>query len=173
MLKTLDGFLVKLYKFCGILAACFITLIVVLVVIRIGSRLTGIYVPGLSEGAGYCLAIAGSLGLAYTFGEHGHIRVEMLIERLRRKTRFRFEIFVLAVATTFASYIAMYTIKLAYVSYLYDERSSKSDELLLLIPQIPFALGFTVFAVCLFHTLILAIFTKELGYLDQPSSASH
>ena len=170
---TIDRLLTKMYRVCGLLAACFIVLIVILVMIRIGSRLSGVYIAGLSEYSGYCLALAGSLGLAYTFGEHGHIRVEMLIERLRRTVRFKFEIGVLLVATVFAAYVAYYMIKLAYVSYLYHDISSKSDEMLLAIPQAPFALGFTLFAICLFHTLVRALATRSLGYLEHKGSAGH
>lgn len=171
--RTLDTLLNRLYKLCGALAAFFIALIVILVIIRIGSRLSGIYVAGLSEYSGYCLALAGSLGLAYTFGEHGHIRVEMLIERLRKPTRFKFEIFVLSVATVMASFLAYYTIKLAYVSHLYDDISSKSDGMHLVVPQAPFALGFTLFAICLFHTLVRALATKKIGYLEHKGTAGH
>tara|TARA_B100000767_G_scaffold274728_1_gene308696 strand:- start:1273 stop:1815 length:543 start_codon:yes stop_codon:yes gene_type:complete len=171
--QKFDKFLNRAYQLCGQLAAFFIVLIVVLVLIRIGSRLIGVYVPGLSQLSGYCLALAGSLGLAYTFGEHGHIRVEMLIERLSIGTRFRFEIFVLTVATCFSGFVAFYVIKLAYVSYLFGEHSSKDDQILLVIPQIPFALGFTLFTICLFHNLIRALATKSLGYLEHKGMSGH
>ena len=173
LFQFLDRALHRLYRLCGFLAAGFIALIVVLVMIRIGSRLGGFYIPGLSEYSGYCLALAGALGLAYTFGEHGHIRVEMLIEGLRQKSRFRLEILVLGVATAFSGYLAWYTAKLAYVSYLYDDISSKSDEIHLVIPQTPFAVGWSIFTLCLFHTLIRALATKELGYLQHKGTAGH
>lgn len=173
LLLYIDATLNKLYRLCGVLAACFIVAIVGVVLVRILSRLFGFYVGGLAEYAGYCLAIAGSLGLAYTFGEHGHIRVEMLIEMLRSKVRYRQEVFVLALATAFASYVAWFTVKLAYVSYLYDDHSSKSDEIFLVIPQAPFALGFTLFAICLFHTLVRVLLTGNLGKLEHKADGAH
>ena len=172
-LLFLDRFLTRLYRLCGYLAACFILVIVGAVIIRILSRLMGFYVAGLAEYAGYSLAIAGALGLAYTFGEHGHIRVEMLIEKLRNKARFRMEVFVLALAAAFSSYVAWFTIKLAYVSWLYDDHSSKSDEIFLVIPQAPFALGFTLFAICLIHSLIRVLLTRQLGGLAHKSDGAH
>ena len=166
MLLKIDQLLPRLYRLCGLLAALCIILIVLLVMVRIGSRITGHYIPGLSEYSGYCLALAGSLGLAYTFGEHGHIRVEMLIESLRRKTRFKFELVILSIASVMAGYVAFYMVKQAYISYLYEDFSTKSDEILLAIPQAPFALGFVMFTVCLVHTLIKAMATGQITYLQ-------
>ncbi|WP_112323743.1 TRAP transporter small permease [Oceanibium sediminis] len=171
-LLFLDAALNRLYRICGMLAACFIVAIVGVVMVRILSRLMGFYVPGLAEYAGYCLAIAGALGLAYTFGEHGHIRVEMLIEKLRGKTRFRSEVFVLAFAAAISSYVAWYTIRLAHVSWLYEDHSSKSDEILLVVPQAPFALGFTLFTICLVHTLVRVLLTGELAGLSRKSDGA-
>jgi TRAP-type C4-dicarboxylate transport system permease small subunit len=172
-LLFVDRALTSLYRLCGMFAALFIVAIVGVVIVRILSRLFGFYVAGLAEYAGYSLAISGALGLAYTFGEHGHIRVEMLIEKLRDRSRFRLEVFVLALAAAFASYVAWFTIKLAYVSWLYDDHSSKSDEIFLAIPQAPFALGFTLFAVCLIHTLVRVLLTGELGGLAHKSDGAH
>jgi TRAP-type C4-dicarboxylate transport system permease small subunit len=173
ILRSLDKGLTQLYRLCGLMAAGFIVAIVGVVIVRILSRLMGFYVAGLAEYAGYCLAIAGSLGLAYTFGEHGHIRVEMLIESLRTKTRYRMEVFVLCLATAFASFVAFYVGRLAYVSYLYEDHSSKSDEIFLVLPQAPFALGFALFAICLFHTLIRVLISGELGGLEHKSDGAH
>ena len=92
-----------MYRACGALAGAFIVLIGILVLINIGSRIVGAFVPGMTEGAGYCMAAAGALGLAYTFGEHGHIRVTMLVQRLRgRRTRFVVEWATLAAAAGLA-----------------------------------------------------------------------
>lgn len=173
VLLFLDRTLTRFYRLCGMLGACFIVVIVGVVILRILSRLMGFYVPGLAEYAGYSLAIAGSLGLAYTFGERSHIRVELLIETLERKARFRLEVFVLTMACGIASYAAWYTARLAYVSWLYEDHSSKSDAMLLVIPQAPFALGFVLFAVCLIHTLVRVLLTGRLGGLERKSDDAH
>jgi TRAP-type C4-dicarboxylate transport system permease small subunit len=172
-LLLIDATLTRLYRLCGLLAAGFIVVIVVVGIVRILSRLMGFYVAGLAEYAGYSLAIAGALGMAYTFGECGHIRMEMLIEKLPRKARFRLEVFVLALAAAVSTYVAFYTIKLAYVSWLYDDHSSKSDEMLLTIPQAPFALGFTLFAICLIHTLVRILVNRNLDMLAHKSHGAH
>ena len=170
---TLDNLLNRLYYYCGIAAAFFIALIAVLVIVSIGARLLGVFVPGMTESAGYCLAISGSLGLAYTFGQRGHIRVEMLIGRLRSKVRFWVEMFVLLSATGFSSYLAFYLLKMVVVSHDFGDRSDGSDEMLIWIPQAPMALGFTLFAICLFHAFVKAMVTRNIDHLQSASDAAH
>ncbi len=161
-LHMLDRTLYRLYRLCGYLAAAFIALIGCLVLINIVSRLAGVFVPGMTEGAGYCMAAAGALGLAYTLGEHGHIRVSMVIGNMKGRLRFGFEIWALAVATGLACYLAYYLVRMVYVSYLFEDRSDGSDAVLIWIPQAPMALGFAVFAIALVHGLVRAIFSGDV-----------
>ncbi len=87
-----------------------------LVTLSIASRALGIYVPGLTDYSAYCLASAGTLGMAYTFGERGHIRVEMLVEQLHGRARFRLEVSALFLTTAMALYMAFYLARMTYVS---------------------------------------------------------
>lgn len=153
----LDRALRTLYLWCGYAAAALIVTIACLVVVNIVSRLAGTYVSGMTEGAGYCMAGAGALGLAYTLGEHGHIRVTMLLDRFQGKTRFRLELWALLIATALTCYLAWFLARMVYISWLFEERSDGSDEILIWIPQTALALGFAVFAICLVHTVINAI----------------
>ncbi|MDH3740461.1 MAG: TRAP transporter small permease subunit, partial [Hyphomicrobiales bacterium] len=123
MFSQIDRSLHALYRCCAYLAAAFIVLIGILVLVNITSRLLGVFVPGMTEGAGYSMAAAGALGLAYTFGEHGHIRVTMLIGKLRGRARYGSEMLALAVAAMFASYLGFYLLRMIYVSYQFEDRS--------------------------------------------------
>ncbi|MCZ7597331.1 MAG: TRAP transporter small permease [Gammaproteobacteria bacterium] len=96
----LEHHLRRLALACGPAAAVCIVLPALLVVVSIASRLAGVYIGGLTEGAGYCMAAAGSLGLAYTFLEGEHIRVDIVLNRLSARARLRCE--QLAVATSAA-----------------------------------------------------------------------
>ena len=73
MLKSLDRNLNKLYKFSGYVAAFFLILVAVFILIGISSRIFGFYIRGLAEYSGYCMAAASFFALAYTFVEGGHI----------------------------------------------------------------------------------------------------
>ena len=171
MLGQIDHGLHALYRWCGYLAAVFVFLIGALVLVNIVSRLAGAFVPGMTEGAGYCMAAAGALGLAYTFGEHGHIRVSMLVGRLRGKARFGMELAALLVAAAFSCYLGYYLVRMVYVSYVFEDRSDGSDELFIWIPQVPMAFGFAVFAIALVHAIVAGLATRHVG--SDEKSAGH
>ncbi len=162
MLGSVDKLISLICRLCGFLAAGAILILAGLVVVSIGSRAIGVYVPGLTDYAAYCLAWAGALGMAYTFGQHGHIRVEMLVDRMRGRQRYWFELSVLALATAMTLYLAFYLVKMAHTSWLYEDRSDGSDEILIWIPQLPFAIGFCLFAFVLVLALIKALIRRDL-----------
>ena len=170
-LVVLDRALRTLYLWCGYAAATLIVAIACLVVVNIVSRLLGSYVSGMTEGAGYCMAGAGALGLAYTLGEHGHIRVTMLLDRFHGKARFRLELWALLIATGLTCYLAWFVVRMVYISWLFEERSDGSDEILIWIPQTALALGFVIFAICLIHTVINALVRGDVERKESSPTA--
>ena len=162
VVDAIDTQLEKMYRWCGYMAAGLIVLMVVLVLINIISRLIHAFIPGLTEVAGYCMAGSGALALSYTFGDDGHIRVKMLLERLQGRSRWAVEIWALAVSAGLISYVAVFMIKMVYFSWLFEDRSDGSDAMLIWIPQLPMVLGFLVFAICLLHALIKMIISQSI-----------
>ena len=154
MLKSLDRNLNKLYRFSGYIAAIFLILIAVFILIGISSRIFGFYIRGLAEYSGYCMASASFFALAYTFVEGGHIRITLFFEKLSGFKKKIAEIWCFGVATFFSSYLAFYFIKMLVVSYKFQERSEGADEILIWIPQLSVALGSSIFFICVFHQLI-------------------
>ena len=157
MLKSLDRNLNKLYRFSGYIAAIFLILIAVFILIGISSRIFGFYIRGLAEYSGYCMASASFFSLAYTFVEGGHIRITLFFEKLSGFKKKIVEIWCLGVASFFSSYLAFYFIKMLVVSYKFQERSEGADEILIWIPQSSVALGSSIFFICVFHQLIKAL----------------
>ncbi len=157
MLKSLDRNLNKLYRFSGYIAAIFLILIAVFILIGISSRIFGFYIRGLAEYSGYCMASASFFALAYTFVEGGHIRITLFFEKLSGFKKKIVEIWCLGVASFFSSYLAFYFIKMLIVSYKFQERSEGADEILIWIPQSSVALGSSIFFISVFHQLIKAI----------------
>ena len=171
MAASIDRLIKVLCRLCGLLAALVLVVLAGLVVVSIASRAMGIYVPGLTDYAAYCLAWAGALGMTYTFGEHGHIRVEMLVDSLGGKLRYGLEVGVLGLAAAVVSYLAFYLTRMTWTSYEFQDRSDGSDEILIWIPQAPFAAGFILFAAVLVLAFARAILRGDLEGLAATKQA--
>ena len=160
MLDSLNNNLNKLYRFSGYIAAIFLILVAVFILIGISSRIFGFYIRGLAEYSGYCMASASFFALAYTFVEGGHIRITLFLEKLSGLKRRIVEVWCLSVGTFFSGYLAFYFVKMLIISYKFQERSEGADEILTWIPQTSVALGSTIFFISVLHQLIL-ITTKK------------
>ena len=160
MLRIIDKNLNKLYKFSGYIAAIFLILVAVFILIGISSRIFGFYIRGLAEYSGYCMAASSFFALAYTFVEGGHIRITLFLEKVSGNKKNILEIWCLIIASFYSGYLAYYFLKMLKISYEFQERSEGADEILIWIPQISVALGSLIFFVCVFHQLILRILNK-------------
>lgn len=154
-----DRMLKGLYALCGALAAGCIALIAVLVLASVVSRLAGVYIGGLTSIAGYAMAAAGSLGLAYTFGSGGHIRVDLVLNALAEGPRRRLDQIALLATTASVGYLAYYLSRMVSLSWSYGDLSDKSDAAPLWIPQLPVAFGVAVFAISLLHSAVVYLAT--------------
>ena len=154
MLNKINFYLEKIYKFSGYIAALFLIFIAIFILIGIFSRIFGFYIRGLSEYSGYCMAASTFFALAYTFGEGGHIRITLFIEKMNKKFRKLFEIWCLSIASIFSGYLAYYFVKMLIISFKFEERSEGADEILIWIPQSPLAIGSIILFVCILHNLL-------------------
>ena len=157
MLQSLDKNLNKLYKYSGYIAAIFLILVAVFILIGISSRVFGFYIRGLAEYSGYCMAAASFFALSYTFVEGGHIRITLFLEKFSGNRRWLIEIWCLSIASFFSGYLSFYFIKMLIISYKFQERSEGADEILIWIPQTSVAIGATIFFISVFHQFILNI----------------
>ena len=158
LFAALDRWLCRLYNLCGYMAAFLLVAMGVFIVASILTRLLGVYIPGLTEYSGYAMAGTGFLALAYTFQNQGHIRVGLLLNVLRGRNRHMLQIWCLAAATVFSGFLALYMVKMTYISWLLDDRSEGADAIPLWIPQTLPATGAAVFAVCVVHNFVKAVF---------------
>ena len=160
MFKSLDTTLNKLYKFSGYIAAFFLILVAVFILVGISSRIFGFYIRGLAEYSGYCMAAASFFALAFTFIEGGHIRITLFLEKLSGNRKRLAEIWCLTIASFFSGYLAFYFVKMLVISYKFQERSEGADEILIWIPQTCVAIGSVIFFISVFHQFILRIIKK-------------
>jgi len=157
MLKTLDKNLNKLYKFSGYIAAFFLILVAIFIIIGISSRIFGFYIRGLAEYSGYCMASASFFALAYTFVEGGHIRITLFLEKISGNNKWLIELWCLGITSFFSGYLSFYFVKMLIISYKFQERSEGADEILIWIPQTSVAIGSTIFFICVLHQFTLNI----------------
>ena len=161
MLRSLDKNLNKLYKFSGYIAAIFLILVAVFILIGVSSRIFGFYIRGLAEYSGYCMASASFFALAYTFVEGGHIRITLFLEKFSGKKKWILENWCLSLASLFSGYLAFYFIKMLIISYKFQERSEGADEILIWIPQTSVAIGSVIFFISVFHQFLLNFKKKD------------
>ena len=161
MFKFLNKNLNKVYKFSGYIAALFLILVAVFILIGISSRIFNFYIRGLSEYSGYCMAAASFFALSYTFVEGGHIRITLFLEKFIGTKKKYLEIWCLFIASFFSGYMAYFFLKMLIISYKFQERSEGADEILIWIPQVSVSLGSLIFFICILHQLVLKIFSKK------------
>ena len=161
MLCKINNYLRTLYRLSGYTAAFFLVLVAVFILTGIASRIFGFYIRGLSEYSGYSMAASSFLALAYTFGEKGHIRITLFLEKAKENARRALELWCLFISTFFSGFLSYYFIKMLIISIKFGERSEGADEILIWIPQLSVAIGSTIFFICIIHNFILLILKKN------------
>ena len=151
MRKSLDA----LYLGAGWLAALFMIGVLAMVLLSIVSRLVGFYVPGTDAYAGYAMAGAGFLALAHTLKANEHIRVTLIIGKLRGGARRGLELWALSVAVLMSGALAWFSWRLVWQSHTFHDISTAADATPLWIPQILMGLGCTVLFIALLDEWVL------------------
>ena len=153
VLRSLRSSLDALYRLCGAAAAAFLVLLLALIVAQMAARWTGRTFPGATSYAGYCMAASAFFALAYALDHGAHIRVNLLLSRLGGARRWG-ERWCFGIGSAVAAYFAWYAIKTTYWSWKLNDVSQGQDAWPLWIPQVPMAIGTTVFAVALVDHLL-------------------
>jgi TRAP-type C4-dicarboxylate transport system permease small subunit len=151
MRKALDA----LYDGAAALAALFMVALLGMVLLSIASRQLHFHVPGTDAYAGYLMAAAGFLALAHTLKRGEHIRVTLLINRLRGAPRRALELWALAAASALALLAAWYSARLVWQSHAFNDISTASDATPLWLPQLGMAVGTAVLAIAFVDEFIL------------------
>jgi TRAP-type C4-dicarboxylate transport system permease small subunit len=156
--SVLDPF----YTALGALGALFILATLVVQVVGIAGREFGFSMAGLDAYAGYCLAAGSFLAMAYALRRGDHIRVTLILSRLKGRTRYWMEVLCLVVAALLSAYFAWFAAKLVWGSYVYHDVSQNVDATPLWIPQLSMAIGLFGLAVAFAEQLVLTLRTGKL-----------
>lgn len=161
-------FLDRLYDFAGWLAAIAILIICCVVsaqiglniLARIGGPAWSWTIPSYADFAGFALAAASFLALAHTLRRGGHIRVNLVTDRLPSPARWAMELLTLALSTLMSGYATYYVILLVMESVHYGDQSTGIIAVPLWIPQLPVAIGLVLLTIALIHTLAESVIAR-------------
>jgi len=155
-------FLDRLYWLSGALAGCLILAICLLISSQIllngASRLFGPVlpstIPSYADFSGYMLAGASFLALAHTLREGGHIRVNLVSERLPRAVQVVLEFLVLALSAAVVGFALWYMVDLMLQSYRFGDKSYGIIPIPLVIPQAVVSTGLAILLISLIDTMV-------------------
>lgn len=146
-----------IYGAAAWLAALSMIGVLVWVLLSIISRQLGFNIPGTDAYAGYCMAAAGFLALAHTLKRNEHIRVTLLLGRLRGRSERALQLWALSVAVLLAALFAWYSVRLAWQSHAINDVSTGNDATPLWIPQISMAVGTVVLLIAFVDEWVLEL----------------
>ena len=148
--RLLDG----LYLLAGWLAGFFLIAILLLMMGLSLGREVGFNIPAGDDFASWCMAAMAFLGLAHTFKHGDMIRVGLLIDRLKGRTRWFFEMFSLLIGTGFVGYFAWYAAVMTWQSWQFSDTSTGVVAVPLWIPQLGFSGGLVILLVAFVDELV-------------------
>jgi TRAP-type C4-dicarboxylate transport system permease small subunit len=151
-----------LFKLLGALGALFILATLAIEVAGIALRALGYSMAGADAYAGYFLAAGSFLALGYALRQGDHIRVTLILQRLRGRARWWMEVLCLAVAAALSAYFAYFACKLVWGSYSFNDVSQNVDATPLWIPQLSMAIGLAGLAIAFCEQLVITLKTRRL-----------
>ena len=158
------------------MAAAFIVAICLVVVLQVSANIvnslagwwldapTGLIVPAYAEFTGFFLVAATFLALASSLRAGSHIRVTLLIGKLRGKWRRGFELWCAGMGTVLSGYFAVFTIKLVAESYRYGDLAVGMVPLPIWIPQSAMVLGLVVLTIALVDEFVALLRGEKPSY---------
>lgn len=146
-----------LYLAGGIGGALAIVAIGVLVLAQVVLRQLGFIIPGADDLTAYSVAASAMLPLAYTFRHAAHIRVDLLIARVRGAPRRAMEVVALAIAASIALLFAYSSLDTVLDSWRFEEVAQGMLAVPIWMPQLALLAGTTLFAVALLDDLVVAL----------------
>jgi len=157
MRKFLDG----LYTASAWLAGLGMIGVLVMVTLMILGRLMGFPVGGYDAYAGYAMAGAGFLALASTLKHGEHIRVTLILGMLHGKSRRGLELTALLIAVALSGFLAVYSARLVWQSWSFQDISTGIDATPMWIPQIAMAVGTLIFFIAFLDEFCLELTGKR------------
>ncbi|PID20520.1 hypothetical protein CSV61_13960 [Sporosarcina sp. P3] len=158
MLLTINKLLDSIMNFMAVLGRVVIVIISLLIIIDIvSSKFFSYQFPWILEVSEYLLVLLTFLGVAWLLKEDGHIKLDLLINRLGEKNRIRIEILNSCIGALISLVITVYGLLATWNLYMRDIKTETILEIprSLLIVLIP--IGFLFVFIQFIRNLLSAI----------------
>jgi TRAP-type C4-dicarboxylate transport system permease small subunit len=146
-----------LYLLGGVLGAVALVAIGLLIMGNVVARQLGRVIPSADDLTAFAVAGSAMLPLAYTFRHAAHIRVDLVIGRLRGGPRRALEALVLAIGALMIGFFAYATFDLMTDSLEFEELSQGMLKVPLWLPQLALPVGAGLFALALVDDLVVVL----------------
>jgi TRAP-type C4-dicarboxylate transport system permease small subunit len=146
-----------LYLLSGITGAVALVGIGLLILVQVILRQVGGVLPGGDDMTAFTMAACATLPLAYAFRHGAHIRVDLVIGRLRGAARGVMEAVALGLAAAMALLFAWSSVDLVVDSIAFHEVAQGMLAIPLWLPQSFMAAGTLVFAIALLDDLAVLL----------------
>jgi len=126
MLRPVWRILDRFYLGSGVVAACFMVTILLLIVAQMVMRWSNLTFPGATEYAGYAMAATSFFALAHALTRGAHIRVSIFLN-MNKFLGFWLDALAMWIAAITATYFARYAIKTNIMSEMLNDRTQGTD----------------------------------------------
>ena len=167
---SLHRLLDKIYLWCGYAAGFCIASILIIIIVQIGLRYTGMNLGGLPTYAGYMMAASTFLGMPYALITGSHIRIETMGKLFGHSKRY-LDLAAFFCGTLVAIWFAYYACNMELTTWALNDISTDLDATPLWIPQLTMAIGAVFFAVAMADNFLTLLLTGK--YRIQPSFQAH
>ena len=160
------------YLGAGYLAGLFLLGIFGLMIALSAGRQIGFNVPAGDDFVAWCMAACAFLGLAHTFKSGEMIRVGLLFDRLRGRSRRALELFALALGAALIGFFAWNAARLTYDSYRFNDLAQGAVAVPLWIPQLGYVAGLAVLLVAMLDELVRVLMGRRPTYEKDPPATA-
>jgi len=168
----LQRLLNTLYAVGTVIAATSMSLICLLIVAQIVGRWFGVIIPSAEDFTGYLLVSSLFYGLAYSFRNNSHIRVILLLDRVKQH-RLKAEFFSLTVLLALTAYFTYAFAIFTLETYDFEEVSTGMVAVPLWIPQTSMVFGMGLFCLAVFEDWIICLRRTKPSYLVAEEHGAH
>lgn len=155
----------RLFSVSGYVAAFFLAAIAGLIVAQIVGRFFAVAIDAI-EVSGFCMAASTFFGLAATLRQGTHIRVNLLLRRLRGWGKRGAELWCTGAGAVAMSYATTQTVLMVWDTFRFGEVTKGLIIMDLWIPQAAMAAGIAVLAVALADEFMAALRGAEPSYVS-------